>query len=135
MDDEERRSAHAPASRGYSAAVLLAALVFSASGERCVGGPCGPNHQVCDITDPKRPDPAPQQLPAFHLMHPTCGENDPNGVVFDLVHGVLHYFMQLHVASAACSEDPDTRPSVVRTLREQGRSALDAAGRRNLEWY
>ena len=58
---------------------LLSALLLlgAAASERCVGGPCGPVHQVCVTNDPERPDPPPAMMPAFHLMHPTCGENDP----------------------------------------------------------
>ena len=68
-----------------------------------------------------------QNAPAFHLMDqhgtdvisaclwfcecelpfPTndipvckgCGENDPNGPVFDPVHGVIHHFYQIHLAA------------------------------------
>jgi len=29
-----------------------------------------------------------------------CGENDPNGPVFDPVHGVIHHFYQIHLAAA-----------------------------------
>lgn len=28
-----------------------------------------------------------------------CGENDPNGPVFDPVHGVIHHFYQIHLAA------------------------------------
>lgn len=38
--------------------------------------------------------------PRFHLMEQTgCGENDPNGPVFDPVHGVIHHFFQDHIAA------------------------------------
>ena len=31
--------------------------------------------------------------PQYHLRDRTgCGENDPNGIVFDPVHGVVHHF-------------------------------------------
>jgi len=29
-----------------------------------------------------------------------CGENDPNGPTFDPVHGVIHHFYQIHLATA-----------------------------------
>lgn len=36
----------------------------------------------------------------FHLMDQHgCGENDPNGPVFDPVHGVIHHFYQIHLAA------------------------------------
>ena len=90
--------------------LLLPSLLFlgAATAESCVGGPCGPAHQICDVRDPHRPDPAPPQPgPGFHLMHETCGENDPNGVVFDPVHGILHYFMQLHIVTPGATGSPD----------------------------
>merc|ERR1711965_1258705 len=38
--------------------------------------------------------------PTFHLMDQHgCGENDPNGPVFDPVHGVIHHFYQIHLAA------------------------------------
>ena len=38
--------------------------------------------------------------PQFHLMDRTgCGENDPNGIVYDPVHGVVHHFFQKHLAA------------------------------------
>ena len=38
--------------------------------------------------------------PAYHLMDQHgCGENDPNGPVFDPVHGVIHHFYQIHLAA------------------------------------
>ena len=37
--------------------------------------------------------------PTYHLMDQFgCAENDPNGPVFDPVHGVIHHFYQAHVA-------------------------------------
>merc|ERR1711871_933899 len=42
-----------------------------------------------------------ENAPAFHLMDQHgCGENDPNGPVFDPVHGVIHHFYQIHLAAA-----------------------------------
>jgi sucrose-6-phosphate hydrolase SacC (GH32 family) len=93
---------------GALRSLILLGAATATSGESCVGGPCGPAYQICDVHDVHRPDPAPPQPgPAFHLMHESCGENDPNGVVLDPVHGVLHYFMQLHVVTPAASGAPD----------------------------
>jgi len=41
-----------------------------------------------------------KDAPMFHLMDQHgCGENDPNGPVFDPVHGVIHHFYQIHLAA------------------------------------
>ena len=97
-----------PLAWGVLRSLILLGAATATSGESCVGGPCGPAHQICDVHDVHRPDPAPPQPgPGFHLMHESCGENDPNGVVLDPVHGVLHYFMQLHVVTPAASGAPD----------------------------
>ncbi|EOD06076.1 hypothetical protein EMIHUDRAFT_219373 [Emiliania huxleyi CCMP1516] len=38
--------------------------------------------------------------PTYHLMDQHgCAENDPNGPVFDPVHGVFHHFYQIHLAA------------------------------------
>lgn len=66
-----------------------------AAAEHCVGGACWPGREACVHADPDRP---PVQ-PTFHLMDSSCGENDPNGIFFDPVHGVLHFFHQKHIAA------------------------------------
>eukprot|EP00316_Scyphosphaera_apsteinii_P000801 CAMPEP_0119304042 /NCGR_PEP_ID=MMETSP1333-20130426/5366_1 /TAXON_ID=418940 /ORGANISM="Scyphosphaera apsteinii, Strain RCC1455" /LENGTH=526 /DNA_ID=CAMNT_0007306853 /DNA_START=97 /DNA_END=1677 /DNA_ORIENTATION=+ len=58
----------------------------------CLNGPCYPGNEFCNkpFTD----------APKFHLMDQHgCGENDPNGPVFDPVHGVVHHFYQIHLAA------------------------------------
>ena len=91
-------------------------------------GPCMPGHEQCGKpfdkdTSPVRACPpvswseylplglaiAPSRSPssgcnaraqAFHLMDQQgCAENDPNGPVFDPVHGVIHHFYQIHLAA------------------------------------
>lgn len=58
----------------------------------CMGKPCLPGNEYC--ADPF--DSAPQ----YHLMDQHgCRENDPNGPVFDPVHGVFHHFYQIHLAA------------------------------------
>ena len=34
----------------------------------------------------------------FHLADPTCDINDPNGPMYDPVHGIYHNFYQIHIA-------------------------------------
>eukprot|EP00912_Choanoflagellata_sp_UC4_P001140 UC4_evm1s708 len=63
----------------------------------CIGpkgpGPCLPGNDYCG-------EPF-QNAPKFHLMDQHgCGENDPNGPVFDPVHGVVHHFYQIHLAAS-----------------------------------
>ena len=54
---------------------------------------CQPGYEFCSIPDLK-------QGPQFHLRDRTgCGENDPNGIVFDPYHGVAHHFFQKHLAA------------------------------------
>jgi len=53
--------------------------------------PCQPGNQECsqfgfDATSPQ-----------FHVRDNSCGENDPNGPVYDPVHGVYHLHYQNHV--------------------------------------
>ena len=58
----------------------------------CLNGPCGPGNEVCG-----KPF---KDAPQYHLMNQHgCGENDPNGPVFDPVHGVIHHFYQIHLAA------------------------------------
>jgi len=57
----------------------------------CLNGPCAPGNDFCG-----KPF---DNAPSFHLMDQHgCGENDPNGPVFDPVHGVFHHFYQIHLA-------------------------------------
>lgn len=64
---------------------------FNASGAKC--GDCGETCQYCSAKG------FGANVPWFHLMDQFgCGENDPNGPVFDPVHGVIHHFYQSHVA-------------------------------------
>lgn len=64
-------------------------LCQNAAGE---SGPCMPGREFCG-----KPF---LNAPAFHLMDQHgCGENDPNGPVFDPVHGVIHHFYQIHLAA------------------------------------
>ena len=54
---------------------------------------CQPGFEFCGM-------PVLTQGPQFHLRDRTgCGENDPNGIVFDPVHGVVHHFFQKHLAA------------------------------------
>jgi len=71
-------------------------LVLAAGEERptpqCLHGPCGPGNDFCGAPF--------QNAPRFHLMDQHgCAENDPNGPVFDPVHGVIHHFYQMHLAA------------------------------------
>ena len=38
-----------------------------------------------------------KNAPQFHVRDLSCGENDPNGPVYDPVHGVYHLHYQNHV--------------------------------------
>ena len=53
--------------------------------------PCAPGNQMCP------PGPFGDTAPQFHVRDLSCGENDPNGPVFDPVHGVYHLHYQNHV--------------------------------------
>ncbi|KAH8080327.1 beta-fructofuranosidase [Aureococcus anophagefferens] len=54
-------------------------------------GDCAPGFEFCG-------EPF-EDAPTFHIMDQHgCGENDPNGPVFDPVHGVFHHFYQIHLA-------------------------------------
>ena len=58
----------------------------------CMGKPCVPGNEYC--AEPF------ENAPQYHLMDQHgCGENDPNGPVFDPVHGVFHHFYQIHLAA------------------------------------
>lgn len=59
----------------------------------CIDGPCYPGNEYCGLPF--------TNAPQFHLMDQHgCEENDPNGPVFDPVHGVVHHFYQIHLAAA-----------------------------------
>jgi hypothetical protein len=81
--------------------VVVAALgsAILASASDCIdesgeSGPCMPGREFCGKPFPK------DTSPAFHLMDQHgCGENDPNGPVFDPVHGVFHHFYQIHLSA------------------------------------
>jgi hypothetical protein len=88
-----------PATRPSSRRLLallasVAASCPAAVAERCAGGACVPGRERCR-DDPGRP----RIQPAFHLMDSSCGENDPNGIFHDPVHGLLHFFHQKHIAA------------------------------------
>ncbi|KAJ8612523.1 hypothetical protein CTAYLR_003732 [Chrysophaeum taylorii] len=61
----------------------------ASGGSECT---CGPGCEFCgSLFD--------DDGPRFHLMDQHgCAENDPNGPVFDPVHGVVHHFYQAHIA-------------------------------------
>lgn len=55
-------------------------------------GPCAPGNEYCGTPF--------LNAPAYHLMNQHgCEENDPNGPVFDPVHGVIHLFYQNHISA------------------------------------
>jgi sucrose-6-phosphate hydrolase SacC (GH32 family) len=82
------------ATLGVGAALVSTALASTCIDEKGVSGPCMPGHEFCGEPFPK------DSSPAFHLMDQHgCGENDPNGPVFDPVHGVIHHFYQIHLAA------------------------------------
>lgn len=60
--------------------------------ETCVGSrPCGPGFEHCG--------PAPAGGPVYHLhTRSGCGENDPNGVMYDAKHDMYHVFFQDHLS-------------------------------------
>lgn len=65
----------------------------SAPASNCLNGACYPGNEFCG--NPFK------NAPMFHLMDQHgCGENDPNGPVFDPVHGVVHHFYQIHLAAS-----------------------------------
>ena len=53
--------------------------------------PCGPDNQQCG-------EPFGSSSPQYHIHSLSCGMNDPNGPVFDPVHGMYHMFYQDHLA-------------------------------------
>ena len=62
-----------------------------------VAGPCGPGLEQCG---PKFGASAPQ----FHLRSASCAVNDPNGPMWDPVHGVYHIFWQERCAEPQGSQ-------------------------------
>ena len=55
-------------------------------------GDCAPGCEYCGVPY--------GDAPQFHLMDQQgCSENDPNGPVYDPVHGVIHHFYQIHLAA------------------------------------
>ena len=54
-------------------------------------GPCGPSNQQCG-------KPFGQTSPQYHVHSLSCSMNDPNGPVYDPVHGLYHMFYQDHLA-------------------------------------
>merc|ERR1719326_1853363 len=53
--------------------------------------PCQPGNQECSQFGFGK------DTPQFHVRDNSCGENDPNGPVYDPVHGVYHLHYQNHV--------------------------------------
>jgi hypothetical protein len=80
-------------------ASLLLLVIASAAAVECRHGACRPGNEQCGAADP----PAASR-PGFHLTDASCGLNDPNGVVFDPVHGVAHVSYQKWIAG------PQPRP-------------------------
>lgn len=69
--------------------VAVVTACLSANGSSC--GACGPGCEYCAAPF--------DDAPRFHLMDQRgCAENDPNGPVFDPVHGVMHLFFQDHLS-------------------------------------
>jgi sucrose-6-phosphate hydrolase SacC (GH32 family) len=76
--------------RPLSLAAGAAAVSVAMAVNQCVGGPCGPAHQLCgptfDTTSPQ-----------FHIRDLSCGENDPNFPFYDTRSGLTHHFWQAHL--------------------------------------
>ncbi|CAJ1356095.1 unnamed protein product, partial [Effrenium voratum] len=75
---------------------IVSAWLQLAVSHACVKGPgqvpCWPGQEACGAPF--------ESAPTYHLMDQQgCGENDPNGPVFDPVHGVIHHFYQRHLAA------------------------------------
>ena len=51
--------------------------------------PCGPGNEQCTKHGRFTRSPA---VPQYHLMDLSCGEQDPNGPIFDPVHAIYHHF-------------------------------------------
>eukprot|EP00935_MAST-01C_sp_MAST-1C-sp1_P001660 g1660.t1 len=85
-----------------AAAIAAAATLVVAPATACLNAsapngpavPCSPDNQRCG----QKFDPG--SSPQYHLQDQHgCNENDPNGPVFDPVHGVIHQFYQIHLAA------------------------------------
>jgi len=74
-----------------TAVALLVTLASACFKEDGTSATCGPGADRCAKDDRK-------DLPRFHVVDKTCGINDPNGPVYDQVHGVYHLFYQDHLA-------------------------------------
>ena len=67
--------------------------------------PCRAYYYYCVAAGslPSSPNPSPPtpytRNSSTHTQEHGCGENDPNGPVFDPVHGVIHHFYQIHLAA------------------------------------
>ena len=82
--------------------LLLAECHVGANPSQCLlpngsHAPCGPGNQRCaPVTGPggftRR-----HGVPQFHVMDRSCGEQDPNGPIYDPVHKVYHLFYQAHL--------------------------------------
>merc|ERR1740121_2701544 len=79
---------------------VFSGLLYSAaaSGDQSVctkpdgtQAPCAPGNQECSQFG------FGADTPQFHVRDNSCGENDPNGPVYDPVHGVYHLHYQNHV--------------------------------------
>lgn len=74
---------------------LMASVMNARGDDDCIdeeghSGPCEPGREFCG--EPFA------NAPVYHLMDQHgCGENDPNGPIYDPVHGVLHHFYQIHL--------------------------------------
>eukprot|EP00656_Telonema_subtile_P029809 TRINITY_DN32883_c0_g1_i1.p1 TRINITY_DN32883_c0_g1~~TRINITY_DN32883_c0_g1_i1.p1 ORF type:complete len:540 (-),score=103.10 TRINITY_DN32883_c0_g1_i1:172-1791(-) len=81
--------------KGLSLYPLLSlACLSSVLASTCLNGACYPGNEFCGQPF--------TNAPMYHLMDQHgCGENDPNGPVFDPVHGVVHHFYQIHLAAGA----------------------------------
>ena len=80
--------------------MLLALLAPATLASTCLNGPCAPGNDFCGQPF--------KQAPTFHLMDQHgCGENDPNGPIFDPVHGVIHHFYQIHLSTGPAGRGPD----------------------------
>jgi hypothetical protein len=55
--------------------------------------PCGPGNEQCTVHGRFTRSPA---VPQYHLMDLSCGEQDPNGPIYDPMHHIYHHFYQKH---------------------------------------
>jgi len=58
--------------------------------------PCAPGHQMCP-PGPFGDHGSPRHAAQFHVRDESCTLNDPNGPIYDPVHGVYHLHFQDHV--------------------------------------